>query len=552
MNRLGAWMLFAGAAAPALAQPSMVIMGLGGTDLSPDGATVLGSYYDAASQKGRLAKFNIVSGLSEVSVPDLAGIARFSTDLQTVLYTGYNLENFNNSTNSITYGTPTQYQTTGLACTWRSGIGRSNLGVSPTGNRCDYTINAPYDISGDGRWVVGGQWTNGLCGAFRAFVVDSISRSFTQLPISYEGAPAFTFASATRANCVNNNGTVVAGYDQNYPPQGGGVQVRRPAVWVKNGSTWTLTVLERAGGEIFVMNDAGDIVGGKDSLGQLCRWIRQGTTTTWIKEVIPGGNGVIPMAMSASGNAMVGDVFIWTPEINEGNVLNLNDHLFNLGANWLGEYRIYNPLGPAVWDISDDATKILVRGSDDRSLCLNTFSSALIDLTGSTACVPAQMILDPVSDTAVAPAPGYYTYGVILNCMAGGTWPLNYQWQKENESGEWVDLYDDVYCNSTYAGASFDVKAPTTSQLRLGFLSGTWRGRYRCVVSNACGQVISDVARVGSCPADYNFDGGVDGDDVISYFADWDAANPDADFTGDGGVDGDDVIVFFSRWDQSC
>ncbi|MFN7337692.1 MAG: GC-type dockerin domain-anchored protein, partial [bacterium] len=313
-----------------------------------------------------------------------------------------------------------------------------------------------------------------------------------------------------------------------------------------------LTVLERAGGEIFVLYDAGDIVGGKDSLGQLCRWIRQGTTTTWIKEVIPGGNGVIPMAMSASGNAMVGDVFIWTPEINEGNVLNLNDHLFNLGATWLGEYRIYNPLGPAVWDISDDATKILIRGSDDRSLCLNTFSSALIDLTGSTACVPAQMILDPVSDTAVAPAPGYYPYGVILNCMAGGTWPLNYQWQKENESGEWVDLYDDVYCNSTYAGASFDVKAPTTSQLRLGFLSGTWRGRYRCVVSNACGQVISDVARVGSCPADYNFDGGVDGDDVISYFADWDAANPDADFTGDGGVDGDDVIVFFSRWDQSC
>ncbi|MFZ4576377.1 MAG: GC-type dockerin domain-anchored protein [Phycisphaerales bacterium] len=54
------------------------------------------------------------------------------------------------------------------------------------------------------------------------------------------------------------------------------------------------------------------------------------------------------------------------------------------------------------------------------------------------------------------------------------------------------------------------------------------------------------------CPADHNGDGGVDGDDVIAFFADWDAGVIAADFNGDGGVDGDDVIEFFARWDAGC
>jgi hypothetical protein len=58
--------------------------------------------------------------------------------------------------------------------------------------------------------------------------------------------------------------------------------------------------------------------------------------------------------------------------------------------------------------------------------------------------------------------------------------------------------------------------------------------------------------RVVGCRADYNDDGGVDGDDVIAFFADWDAGRIAADFNADGGVDGDDVIDFFGRWDSGC
>ncbi|MFZ4574163.1 MAG: GC-type dockerin domain-anchored protein [Phycisphaerales bacterium] len=57
---------------------------------------------------------------------------------------------------------------------------------------------------------------------------------------------------------------------------------------------------------------------------------------------------------------------------------------------------------------------------------------------------------------------------------------------------------------------------------------------------------------VVTCPGDYNNDTGVDGDDVIAFFADWDAGVIGADLTGDGGVDGDDVIYFFARWDAGC
>ena len=53
------------------------------------------------------------------------------------------------------------------------------------------------------------------------------------------------------------------------------------------------------------------------------------------------------------------------------------------------------------------------------------------------------------------------------------------------------------------------------------------------------------------CYADFNNDGGIDGDDVIAFFAEWDASLPCADVEGSGGVDGDDVIAFFGSWDAS-
>ena len=51
---------------------------------------------------------------------------------------------------------------------------------------------------------------------------------------------------------------------------------------------------------------------------------------------------------------------------------------------------------------------------------------------------------------------------------------------------------------------------------------------------------------------DVTGDGAVDSDDVIAFFAAWDAGLAGADVTRDGGVDSDDVILFFARWDAGC
>jgi serine protease len=54
----------------------------------------------------------------------------------------------------------------------------------------------------------------------------------------------------------------------------------------------------------------------------------------------------------------------------------------------------------------------------------------------------------------------------------------------------------------------------------------------------------------GICPADWNDDRGVDSDDVIDFFRDWNTL--DADFNRDGETDTDDVVNFFQRWDSGC
>ena len=62
--------------------------------------------------------------------------------------------------------------------------------------------------------------------------------------------------------------------------------------------------------------------------------------------------------------------------------------------------------------------------------------------------------------------------------------------------------------------------------------------------------------QVDQCPADFDnsFPGfnRIDGDDVISFFGDWDLGLPCADVNSDGAVDGDDVIRFFESWDVSA
>jgi len=54
------------------------------------------------------------------------------------------------------------------------------------------------------------------------------------------------------------------------------------------------------------------------------------------------------------------------------------------------------------------------------------------------------------------------------------------------------------------------------------------------------------------CPADIDTDGDADSDDVVLFFAAWDAADLVADIDHDGDTDSDDIIAFFALWDSGC
>ncbi|MFZ4575022.1 MAG: hypothetical protein ACOYN0_11530 [Phycisphaerales bacterium] len=69
-------------------------------------------------------------------------------------------------------------------------------------------------------------------------------------------------------------------------------------------------------------------------------------------------------------------------------------------------------------------------------------------------------------------------------------------------------------------------------------------------LNEGCADDLQLELTLGPCAADWNNDSGVDGDDVIAFFGDWDIS--EGDFNEDGGTDGDDVIAFFSRWDAGC
>jgi V8-like Glu-specific endopeptidase len=106
-----------------------------------------------------------------------------------------------------------------------------------------------------------------------------------------------------------------------------------------------------------------------------------------------------------------------------------------------------------------------------------------------------------------------------------------------------------IVCNDDSCGLQsrvvFNATAGSVYRVRVGgFLARQGCGVLNVSCNTACPW------QADGCFADYNNDGGIDGDDVIAFFSDWDSAGICADVNGDEGVDGDDVILFFNSWDQ--
>lgn len=155
----------------------------------------------------------------------------------------------------------------------------------------------------------------------------------------------------------------------------------------------------------------------------------------------------------------------------------------------------------------------------------NTAAAAWIGdiLLGSVVC---PTIVEQPADVTTCPGGE-----AVLEVLASGL-PLNYQWKFNG-----LPLTD----------VPGHVQGATTSRLVLSGLALSEAGTYACEVSNSCTSVGSLSAWVTVCAADYDCNGGIDGNDVGEFFRAWEAGT--ADVNGDGGVDGEDVSWFFELWE---
>jgi len=102
----------------------------------------------------------------------------------------------------------------------------------------------------------------------------------------------------------------------------------------------------------------------------------------------------------------------------------------------------------------------------------------------------------------------------------------------------------DIGCHGNYVAAGTGPLLYPHSLFFLGaqFLDNRWRIGFKTYMYTR-----------PPCGADFNGDGGIDGDDIIAFIAAWQSGMLFSDLNHDGAVDGADISEFFSRWeDGSC
>ncbi len=156
---------------------------------------------------------------------------------------------------------------------------------------------------------------------------------------------------------------------------------------------------------------------------------------------------------------------------------------------------------------------------------------------GNLTSLPATLSCRPVISTQ--PLGGSFRAGQAIELAvqaSAGTNPT-YRWRRDG-----VDLSDSV----VYSGSG-------TSRLTINADEPADGGSYSLSITNPCGTTVSAVAAVEvTCPADFNDDGGTDGQDLFEFFDAWANGASSADINFDGGTDGGDVTAFFRRWEAGC
>jgi len=156
-----------------------------------------------------------------------------------------------------------------------------------------------------------------------------------------------------------------------------------------------------------------------------------------------------------------------------------------------------------------------------------------------------------------------------LLAVVQGQLPLTYQWLLDGSTlmeGQGSGSGQGAFLTGTngiiFADAIGSIDGAWPLALSISNLRGVDAGEYTLAVTNACGEVttigvsftpsnLNDLACSACpvCPADYNQDGGVTGDDIAAFFADYEAGTGCADTNVDGGITGDDIAAFFVAYE---
>ncbi|MBS0197720.1 MAG: immunoglobulin domain-containing protein [Planctomycetes bacterium] len=126
---------------------------------------------------------------------------------------------------------------------------------------------------------------------------------------------------------------------------------------------------------------------------------------------------------------------------------------------------------------------------------------------------------------------------IVLSLAASGSGPLSYQWYQDGEP-----LNDNELMHGSH-----------TPTLVIAYPTSDASGFYECEVGGNCSDTsaYSDLVYVDiECFGDWDYSGGIDGQDIEAFFYDFE--DGDADVNLDGSTDGGDMEAFFRHWECGC
>ncbi|MEK6700874.1 MAG: immunoglobulin domain-containing protein [Planctomycetota bacterium] len=137
--------------------------------------------------------------------------------------------------------------------------------------------------------------------------------------------------------------------------------------------------------------------------------------------------------------------------------------------------------------------------------------------------------------------------------------PATFRWQRESSPGNFIDLSDGSTSSwdGNQPGFGATISGSGTPSLSIAaapgkILSPAHAVRYRCLISNPCGNATSNPARLVLCPADFNCDGALDFFDYDEFVVAFESGDLHADFDADGTVDFFDYDAFVVAFEAGC